>query len=498
MTKIFDRYTYSEVQEKDLPNEIDLGRYYISSSSGDCSDITYASFHTTKTIRQDLLADHNKSIQDALVAIADDVEKIEKIHNDEKVIPFIRNIKNKLTLNEFENSLIAEVFHIEEIFRNPHSLLEREIEKVHVSKANRSPTKSYQYLASHTEDWAEKSIVRFKPYRILNEELQHNFDVYENQLTIAFVERCLLYLNSRLKEARDLGEFLRLYSTIINSRDDKSGWYKKIERNYELIGAVYTDENYDRMDHERGQRIWKGEEKLSKTEQVLLQLKNRLLLLKKSMLFEVVNQRATQSITLRNTNVLVNHKHYRYIRSLWSELDQINPEESEAQKKEYEQRVITGLRAYAKSIIVYLFQTEFEIFGIEGTYKEFNTPTKVTNISTPTMPSIEFRDCNDGATKDVFELTVGGRSIRIIVLGNKPSSVNNLEAQHKVLEENNVYVFYLNLNESSSGSALQFDRYDRFIPISPLDPDSVERVGKLLNQLILASFIDEIRKHYES
>jgi predicted metal-dependent hydrolase len=85
-------------------------------------------------------------------------------------------------------------------------------EKVNVSRAKRIPTKSYQNLASHTEDWLHKSIVDFKPRRILNEELDLLYDVYENQVTIALIERCLIYLNSRIQEVHDISNFLTEYN----------------------------------------------------------------------------------------------------------------------------------------------------------------------------------------------------------------------------------------------------------------------------------------------
>ena len=240
--KLYDRYIDRFVSETDLPNQIDFGRYYISGDGVQTKEITYSNFRTNKAISQELLLEENKSVQDIFVDIAIDTEKAGE--SNFTVIPLIRRIKNKLGLNEFEKLLYEKVFHLEEIFRVPHYLLEREIEKVHVSRAKRIPSKSYQYLASHTEDWIHKSIVSFKPSRILNEELELNFDIYENQLTVAFLERCLVYLNSRLKEIQDIKSFLAEYEKLLKNRNDQKGWYKKINRNLSLIGAVYEDDHF--------------------------------------------------------------------------------------------------------------------------------------------------------------------------------------------------------------------------------------------------------------
>jgi len=236
--KLFDRYTNEAVYEHDLPNQIDFGRYCIIHEDGMVKDVTNLTLPTKKAIRQNLLLDKNKSLQDIFLDIFIDTEKAD--NHKFNVIPLIRRIRNKLGLNDFENLIYNKVFHLEEIFRVPHYLLERKIEKVHISRAKRIPSKSYQYLASHTEDWVHKSIVNFKPSRILNEDLELNFDIYENQLTIAFVERCLIYLNSRLKEIQDIKSFLSEYERLLKDRNDQIGWHKKINRNLSLEPYMKT------------------------------------------------------------------------------------------------------------------------------------------------------------------------------------------------------------------------------------------------------------------
>jgi len=244
---LYDRYIDKIVLEKDLPNQIDFGRYCFGVEAEGCNDITYSNFQTNKqqAINQQLLLDKNRNLHDIFLQIRSRCKSAKE--NDFSVIPLIQRITDKLDLNKFEKLLYEKVFHLEEIFRVPHYLLEREIEKVHISRAKRIPSKSYQYLASHTEDWVHKSIVSFKPSRILNEELELNFDIYENQLTVSFIERCLVYLSSRLKEIQDIKEFHQVYQTLLN-RDFSKGWFAKLDRNFKLMGFAYDDENYKAED----------------------------------------------------------------------------------------------------------------------------------------------------------------------------------------------------------------------------------------------------------
>lgn len=457
---LLDRYTGKSVSEKEIPNQMDFGRYCFAENG---RDITYSNFPTNKAIKQDLLLDKNKSIQDILIDIAVDVEKSKP--NEFSVVPLIRRIKNKLNLNEFERLLLDKLFHLEEIFRVPHYLLHRQIEKVHVSKAKRIPSKSYQYLASHTEDWVHKSIVSFKPSRILHEELDLNFNIYENQLCVTLVQRCLVYLNSRLKEIQDIKSFLNEYEKLLKNRNDQNSWYRKTERNLRLIGAVYDDENY-RGSSQDGAT-------LSETENILNQIQKRLQLLQKSDLFDLVNKRAMQSIILKNTNVLVNHKHYRYVKTLWIELDKVKPEKSDSEKLKHEQDVINGLRQYAKSIIAYTLKNVLE-YELKGIYQDFSGEHIFYN-------NIELSEANK-----VFNIKIGGFEKRIIVIANDPE---NTKEQIELLKTNNTVLFYY--SENPSNETLQT------ISINPLDADSIERAGTFIKKFLLSSYSENLKRSFK-
>ncbi len=459
---LFDRYTGKTISEKELPNQIDFGRYCFAENG---KDITYSNFPTNeKAIKQYLLLEEYESIHDIFIDIAVDVEKSKP--NEFSVVPLIRRIKNKLNLNAFENLLLDKLFHLEEIFRVPHYLLHREIEKVHVSRAKRIPSKSYQYLASHTEDWIHKSIVSFKPSRILHEELDLNFDIYENQLSVVLLQRCLVYLNSRLKEIQDIKTFLNEYEKLLKNRNDQNSWYKKTERNLSLIGAVYDDENYRGSSHDGAT--------LSETENVLNQIQKRLQLLQKSDLFDLVNKRAMQSITLKNTNVLVNHKHYRYVKTLWIELAKVRPEKSDIEKLKHEQDVINGLRQYAKSIIAYTLKNTLE-YELNGSYHNYTGEHLH-------YDKIEFFI----DVKNVFTIKIGKFEKKIIVIANE---LENTQEQIELLRKHNAYVFYF--SENSVKETLQT------ISINPLDTDSIERAGIFIKRFLLSSYTEKLKQKFK-
>lgn len=200
---LYDRFKSAFIDSTSLPKDLDLGRY----TTEDGQDLTNSIFDTGLKyyIHQELLNDTNHYLHELFKDLAKKVSARENGEMD--IFPLIQTIEDKLEMSDFEIYLCEKIPHLEQICHQPHYLLQRTIEKVNASRAKRIPSKSYQYLAAHTEDWKQKSIVNFKPDRVLNEELDLNFNIYENQLFFALVERCLKHLNSRLEGIKNISEF---------------------------------------------------------------------------------------------------------------------------------------------------------------------------------------------------------------------------------------------------------------------------------------------------
>ena len=478
---IYDRYIKRTIIENELPDKIDIGRFLVWESDEVPRELTYSQFPTNKVINQGLLLDKYKNVQEVFQHIYRCVEKSHEEVFD--VIPLIQNITENIELNEFEELLYSKLFHIEEIFRNPHSLLKREIEKVNVSRVKRIPSKSYRHLASHTEDWLHKSIVNFKPSRILSEELEININIYENQLAIAFLERCLAYINIRYREVNDINNFLNQLKELLKEKTD--GYYKKVNRNFELMSKAYDTAKDGKKVKPKFNSIEEGKksEPNSDTEKKIKDLENarntadkirdikkRLLILRKSNLYVGADKRMTRNITLKNTNVLNDHKHYRYIKLLWSELDKINPEVTETQKKDHEQQTIKGIYNYVNSIIVYCLKNYlgYEIHGNYGKYICHH----------PFYSNIDF-DRND---KGILNLTIGKNKLQLVVLGNEPEQ----EISHL---DKNMFVFFFSENDNTGN--------DNYLSINPFSPNSVERVASFIRKYLIKEYLDNLDKKYE-
>lgn len=457
---IVDRYTKREICEADLPPQMDLGRFYLKETGKPPLDLTYSSLRTDKTIRQELLLDENRGVQDVLLDILRDTEKSPA--DIFAVAPLIRQVKNKLLLNEFEREVRDKLFHLEEIFRNPHSLLTRVDEKVPVARAKRITARSYRLLAAHTEDWQHKSIVSFRPNKLLHEELDETVDIFENQFAVHFVERCLVYFSARLKEVQDLDKFLENYKKLLSKR---TGWWKKWNRNLTLIAKTYSDENYHNPDG-----VSEDYRSLSETEKELLTIYHRLSRLRQCDLFTAVNRRIKPAF--HDTNVFTGHKHYRHVKDLWAVYQRkVGKELSPEEKAEREQEILRGLRTYACALIAYaLTGDEYLKYSLAGAYNEFIGAREG-------FPEITMKADEVG-----IRLRVGSEITRFLVLGSCPDQCPYSP---------DTCVLYWQSSQAEGA------RSDSCIPVSPLDPDSVERVGKLIRGHILRNFALNFERVFE-
>lgn len=456
--KIYDRITSVTIDGKDLPSRIDLGRFCFADSKKDLTNRNI-DVGADKIIEQGLLEDANKSLQDLFYFFRDEMSK----NTGFTINPLVQNVAENFPLNEFEILLEENLFHLEEISRHPHCLLQRTIEKVNVSRAKRIPARSYQNLASHTEDWLHKSIVNFEPRRILTEEMDSEYDVYENQVTVALLERCLLYLNKRTKQISDINDFLEKYEKLLSDRDDSKGWYEKIRRNLDLIGKVYEDEHYSDN---------KGKDVLNSTQNRLSRMSERLKALKGARLFVSINSRMVNSLMaeqdVRPTNVIANHRHYRYVRKLWLALNRIDRMKSEEERIGYEHEVIDGVRCYSMSLIVYVVKHMLG-YEIKGSYDRWIANREF-------YPTIWFN-----VTKNAtLRIKIGDYEIMLVVLCN-PTELKDSDVS------DSIYVLSLNLCCSSQ----------HLIRISPYDVDSTERVAKVIKSYIIRNFVSKIRQNYE-
>lgn len=471
--QIIDRYTGKILSDSNLPGDIELGRYAISMGST-YKELTSKSYKVQEgqRIHQELLDDVNKDKHNIFEIISESVE-----NGDFRSIPLLQGIKNGLEFGDFATQMEEDFKHIEAIFHAPYSKLNRTIEKVPVSRAKRISNRSNQYLAAHTEDWLHKGLVSFRPSRILTEEIISDENVFENQLVIALVTRAAHHLERKLRYTRDITEFLIEYSKLIEKHENSEDcWYKKVRRELSLAGKVYDEQsgNYKATNTDI-QVVTSNMKRLKK-------LRDSLLKLRQYDLFYNVDQRLVKSVQYHDTNVLINDKHYRYLKKLWILLlkeENANPDDNKADADEF---IINNVRNYGISIINYAVKDiEYLGYNVVGTDKQWEAQRD-------NCPNIRLSIDEYG----VINVMVGSDKLRFIVTCDLPYLSGNQSLPK------NTYVIAYDNNDADDDYVRSSVDSANVIPVSLRDITCVERIAIILRQVMLKQYVEHtLFKAYE-
>lgn len=469
--KIFDRLTNKTIHHENLPKDVDLGRFFVMDENVEYSD-RYNSEPCRVLVHDSILSDDTTDKSFGLLRSQE-----QNLENQDalKGFPILSNVGNSIKTTEFEELLIKNFNHINQIFAYPFAKLLRNELKIPVSKAKRVTPKSYQYLGAHTEDWQQRSIVTFRPSRILTEELDLDYNVYENQLVVAFIQKTCRYLRRRIKSIRDNKELLEDYEKCLNDyskeysdslKEGRSLWYAKVHRNFDLFSKGYKPEG---KNSENDKMI--ANETLEAL-QTLLRDSNKFL---GHFLCNAVDSRLLDSITYHDTNVLISHPDYRYIKELWIELNKADSTETDEQKHNRQQNTIGTLSIYTNSLLKYVVQEYFH-YEISKTKSGWTAHHSLRGY-------LAFPDINCEIDNGVFSIKIGKETLRIVCFSSMHFLINEIP--------NNTFV----LNYYTSGIVdIQESIPSRVIPVSMKDVDSCERLAMLLRSFMIREYVREINK----
>ena len=226
------------------------------------------------------------------------------------VSPLVPGMSNRAEFQPFEQLLKENVGHLAEVCRKPRTHLRVEVERMAVSRARRFPAQAANYLAAHTEDWERPTLRSVVPKRILATVREDQFDIYENRVAVRLVDHLVVYLRRRVHEVTRL---LRVFEEAAgNHGAAAAGSHWRQGRIYKLWGET--------LDASEAKR---------KAERTLAQLKHLLFTIsgmKDSVLYREVPRRATVGTTLTMTNILSDDAHYQRVAELWLEWARLGQE----------------------------------------------------------------------------------------------------------------------------------------------------------------------------
>lgn len=237
------------------------------------------------------------------------------------VSPLVPRMSNRVELQPFELRIKENVGHLEEVCRRPRTHLRVEVERMAVSRARRFPAQAANYLAAHTADWERPTLRSVVPKRILATIHEEQFDIYENRVAVRLVDHLATHLRRRVHEVSRL---LRIFEEAIGNHGAAAGGsYWRQRRIFELWGAA--------LDASEAKR--KAERTLGVLKHLLFTISG----LKDSVLYREVPRRATVGTSLTITNILRDDVHYRRIAELWLDWARLGVEHAVRPREYFEE-----------------------------------------------------------------------------------------------------------------------------------------------------------------
>lgn len=228
------------------------------------------------------------------------------------ISPLVPGMSSRAEVQPFEQLLHDNIGHLAEVCRRPRTHLRVEVERMAVSRARRSPAQAANFLAAHTEDWERPTLRSVIPKRILADVREEQFDIYENRIAARLVDHLMSYLRERIREVTRL---LRVFEQAAASHDGAAGGsHWRQARVYKLWGEALH----------AGEAKRKAERTLSRLDQLLWKVSG----LMDSVLYREVPRRASVSTTLTMTNILTDDGHYRRVAELWFEWARVGRQQS--------------------------------------------------------------------------------------------------------------------------------------------------------------------------
>lgn len=407
--------------------------------------------------------------------------------------PLIPQISKRAQCMPFEAFVEKHLGALEDVCQKPRGHLHREIERVPVARARRIPAHAITYLAAHTEDWERPTLSSVRPKRVLALVQDDQWDIYENRVAVRLVDHLRSYLDRRLHELGRLADIL-----------DKVG-----DHSAALSGATYWRRR------ERISRLW-GDAEDAKNGSFLVKdtlkrigrLRRRVAALMDSWLYQEIPRNATVETVLRQTNVLSSDGRYRRMALLWGEWarQMQSHHETPAEIQDKQQRMGLGFDHFCQLLVV----RAFDQLG----YEPRNLDSVPARHSRHTFDGrygpVDVEWSEDGT----IELR-GRQTLRIVpVFASLASSIDERELQDQISEMEratvnlgHVLVLYPSAaqNKTTSiavetrkriwGLGHEQRRADArrlgFLPVSPWDIASVERVARALRWVILGAWLME-------
>ena len=466
--KFFDRISQEIVESKDIVQPVILSRFLDLNNHFivPCINLNESiSDKLTLEFSKNRFINNNSSlIANSFIEISHDFSLAKNISDIEHIDPMLRNFDKRLEISEYDIFIHENLFHLEEVCRQPAYHLSRDVTKVNVSRAKRIPVRSINYLAAHSEDWARRRIRGVEPKNILAETIEYDLQIYENKVTSKLIDKLLQYCNNRItNDAEVIENFIKkaksIMKAIANPDSESAAWYKKRERDYRKFALIIK--NIDNSEHQ-----------LSLLKEYMRKIQNRLFSLFVTPLYLSNKNTILSSDSIERTNLFDSHQHYRYIKIIWNESFQNKALDCVEIKKENIKIIKSFIDFSYLLVIKSLIQLGFKemLSGDSSSYQLSN--------ENYTFDVVVKKD-----KQAVIHVEMHDKTIKFIAL---------LNDEEQLITKDTKDVYYLvpyNDNNESN---------DNIIKINSDDINSEERITKIIFKYILELYVGDYLFHLDS
>ena len=410
-----------------------------------------------------------------------------------QVSPLVVGSLKKVELSRFDRVLAKNLWHLQRVSESPRTQLTIDIELLPVSRARRITSRTYEYLASHTEDWEYRKLTSVIPRKVLSTIPADLYNFYENRLAARMADEVFKYLSKRLAQLIKLDRF-RI--------DLELGTIQRQNRVYHLLAEAV---DADQM-----------QANTRKTRQMLERLHRQIMMIFDQVLLKSIPKQTRDQVPpiVRTTNILVKDRHYRFVNLLWREwLSQhyMRPKTSQEIQREL-QDLCAGFDRYCMLMII----RALDLLNFEPISGEQITRDRRTRLLSRSSDEIELLWTKEGLISIFRQEREVLRVIPLVYTITAASDVAEIDAQLKQLitsmnhtdsqcmygrrshlliiypglaEERSALPKQLQLQVSSLGNDLLPPRLVGVIPISSYELGSLERVGRGLRWSIFGDQI---------
>lgn len=389
-----------------------------------------------------------------------------------------------------ERQLLRDRGALERVCLQPRTYLRRAVERTLTGRARRLASKAEQFLAAHPEDWERRRLGAVLPRRVLASFTEEEWNTYENRVAARLVDRLRSVLQKRVLELTTALDMLRELAQIAEFDDGVS--HRKWERICRLLGNSGDPRN--------------GVLAVEQARDALATLLVRVRGLEDSPLYKRVPRRAGPGGALRQTNVLTSDQYYSRVARLWRMFSGEEEEQIPSDLDVYlqNQRIVREYEQFAALVLVWA------LHDLGLTPEEARVPTRDGSLHFTSADGrgVSLRwDASGFLLEDARQ-----RAIRLLPLshaltapgadGTGSSIVRALldSVSRRSAGNPPLVVLYPGTiaERRKTAGALPADFHEvserapstqnwraRFVGVSPLEVDSVERVARVLRWWIM-------------